>query len=143
MNFRIEKIITGESEIGDFGIEDLMDLEEFINVNIEDRQYGRSVTSFLWGFELFKFNGDLALFLKNEVAIWQSTKKCFVSNSHFDWNKFAGLTKVEALKLIKKECLNSIKRADLMKGKPKDFNTKLFIGEMKQVFDHYIKHNVA
>jgi hypothetical protein len=143
MKFAILTYITPESETGAFDLNDLKELEDFIKVNIAGRKYGPSVTRFIWGFDLFEFGGIFADYFKEEVIKWQPSLKQVTSHSHFDWNKFGKLSKVNAVKQIRKECLASIDRLGKATRKPKDFNVALFHDEMKQVFDHYVKHNVA
>lgn len=140
MKFEIPKYITPEGDDCDFGIEELEALEDFIKVNIKGRKYGEGVSKFSWGFNLFEYGGIFEKFVEPEKAVWLAKKKEILSPSHFDWKKFAKLSKMQALKLIKKECLLAILRADKLKEKPKTFNTKLFHSEVQQVFDYYIKH---
>jgi hypothetical protein len=142
MKFAILTYITPEHETGAFDLSDLKELEDFIKVNIAGRKYGSSVNRFEWGFDLFEFGGIFAGYFKEKVIKWQPSLKQVTSHSHFDWKKFARLSKINAVKLIRKECLDSIKRVDLLKRKPKDFKMELFHDEMKQVFDHYVKHNL-
>jgi hypothetical protein len=141
MDFEIKKYITPEDEFGKFSLDDLTALEEFIKVNIEDRKYGGQVKKFVWGFDLYDFKGLFIKFI-TDVTKWQPSLKQITSNSHFDWGKFRKLSKVQAVKQIKKECLEAIDRIEELSKKPKDFNVKLFHEEMKQVFDHYLKHNM-
>ena len=143
MKFVIQTYSTPEGETGAFDLNDLKDLEDFIKVNIASRKYGKSITRFLWGFDLFEYGGIFAGFFKEEGIKWQPSLKQVTSHSHFDWNKFAKLSKVQAAKLIRKECLAAIERLDKTTRKPKDFNVALFHDEMKQVFDHYLKHNLG
>lgn len=142
MKFQIKEYITPEGENPDFDINDLVELEEFININIKGRKYGTGVLKFSWGFNLFEHKGMFDKFVDKALPQWQEKGKTIISHSHFDWKKFAKLSKVSAAKLIKKECLLAIERVGKLKSRPKTFELALFHNEMGQVFDHYIKHNV-
>jgi hypothetical protein len=142
MKFEIKTYITPEGDLIHFNLDDLKELEAFIKVNIKDRKYGEGATKFIWGFILFESKGIFEKFVEKEVAVLQVSTKQVLSNSHFDWKKLPKLSKEDAVKLIRKECLAAIARIGELKRKPKNFNIKLFHDEMKQVFDHYIKHNL-
>ena|SRR5690606_17407285 len=142
MKFQIKEYITPEGENPNFDLNDLVELEEFVNANIQGRKYGTGVLKFSWGFNLFEYKGMFDKFVDKAAPQWQEKGKTMISHSHFDWKKFAKLSKVNAVKLIKKECLIAIERVQKLKGRPRTFNVPLFYSEVGQVLDHHIKHNL-
>ncbi len=139
MEFIIERTITVEYS-WDLLKVSLNDLEDFISKNLENKDYGLSVDKFVYGFELFKFNGSFAQFFKDKyVEIWRHSVKSFITNSSFDWELVKDFNEIQTLKLIQKEIVSSINRIDNMKRKPKDFDYKRFALDINLILSEYIK----
>lgn len=136
MEIEIKRIITNEFQNGNFDIIDLNKLEEYLNKSFENKNYGKSVVKYFFGFELYKFDGGFAKFFSNDIESWKTKSKWFVTNSHFDWNIIIKMNEKEIYETIKTEFLKSVDRIENMKRKPKDFDYKLFRKELEEVFDN-------
>jgi hypothetical protein len=141
MDFEIKILVTNEYYLGRYTTVDLNDLEDFVKARLDKKDYGESVIKFFWGFELYKFDGGFAQFFSNDITSWKHSSKWLVSNSHFDWNIFNNLPKNDAIIAMKKELLNSVKRIENMKKKPKSFDYNSLYADLDVIMDEYIKEN--
>ncbi len=138
MDFEIKRIITNEYSGGRYQTVDLNELEDFVKSKLHQKDYGASVIKFFWGFELYRFDGGFAQFFSNDITSWKHSLNWLVSNSHFDWNTFHKLSRLEALLTMKAEMLNSVLRIGEMKRKPKSFDYKALYVDLDVIIDEYI-----
>ncbi|MFN0290052.1 hypothetical protein [Pedobacter helvus] len=141
MDFEIKRLITNEYSGGRYETVDLNELEAFVKAKLQHNDYGASVVKFFWGFELYKFDGGFAQFFSNDITSWKHSLNWLVSNSHFDWDIFYNLGKLEALQAMKTELLNSVLRIGEMKRKPKSFDYKAFYVDLDNIIDEYMTGN--
>jgi hypothetical protein len=137
MKIEIRRTITVEYLTGNFQAVDLNDLEDFLNEKFHGKDYGNSVLKYVFGFDLYKFNGGFAQFLSNNVEIYKPKSNCYITNSHFDWNNVINLNPTETLSLIVEEFYKSIGRIENKKQKPKDFNYKNFQQDFIVIANEY------
>lgn len=137
MDIEIKRIITNEFHNGNFQTLDLNHLEDFLKEKFFEKDYGKSVVKYLFGFELYKFDGGFAQFFSNNIESWKIKPKWFVTNAHFDWNVLNGLSKKHTFELIKNNFLNSVDRIENMKRKPKDFDYKSFRKDLSLFLEEY------
>lgn len=142
MDFEIKRIITNEYNGGRYETVDLNELEAFVKAKLQHNDYGASVVKFFWGFELFKFNGGFAQFFSNDITSWKHSVNWLVSNSHFDWDIFHKLSRLEALQAMKTELLSSVLRIGEMKRKPKSFNYKALHFDLDHILDEYVASDI-
>ena len=138
MEFEIKQITTNELNYKNLNI-DLNDLEQFISSRLMKLNFGKAVDKYLWGFELYKFDGGFAQFFNNDIESWKYSTKRLVTNSHFDWNVVKDISKDELFELIKIEMLKSISRINEMKRKPKNFDYLAFQNSMEIILNDYKK----
>jgi hypothetical protein len=138
MEFEIKRTFTVEFPQENLSA-DLNNLEKYISDRIAHKSYGNSVVKYFWGFELFRFNGGFAQFLKNNIESWKYSVKWLVTNSHFDWNIVKDLEEQETIKLIRDEMLSSVGRIGNMKKKPKDFDYFKFQEDLDFILTEYLE----
>lgn len=89
---------------------DLVDLEELINDSLSLTEYGTSIQSFYYGFELFDFEGDFAeFFLKSkDYKSYRWKMNAIVINDQFDYHVFKKLNIAEQFNKVTHSILKSI-----------------------------------
>lgn len=118
---------------------DLNDIQDFINNNIVDKSFGKSINAIDFGFELYDFNGGFASFMK-QTANYQryGTKyKNYLVVKHFDYSQVKSLDEKQQYQLLKSKILEGINDYDNLKRKPKDFDKKEFYDTMENILTTY------
>jgi len=120
---------------------DLNDIQDFINNHIAGKTFGKSVTDFDFGFELYDYNGSLATFLKEteNYKRYGTKYKNYLVVKHFDYSQIKNFDKQQQYQLLKSKILEGINDYDDLKRKPKDFDKKGFYNIMESILAAYEK----
>ncbi len=137
MKIEIKCTITNEFQHDGFTLFDFNHFEEYLTRKFSEKDYGKSVVKYFWGFELYKFNGGFAQFFNDDIESWKFKNKWLVTNSHFDWNEMIKLNRKEVFEAMKVEFLNSVDRIENMARKPKNFDNKTFKKDLEIVLNAY------
>jgi hypothetical protein len=111
---------------------DLNDIQDFINNHIAGKTFGKSVTDFDFGFELYDYNGSLVAFLKEteNYKRYDTKYKNYLVVKHFDYSQIKNLDEQQQYQLLKSKILEGINDYDDLKRKPKDFDKEGFYNIM-------------
>lgn len=120
---------------------DLSDIQDFVNNRIAGKTFGKSVTDFDFGFELYDYNGSLAAFLKEteNYKRYGTKNKNYLVVKHFDYSQIKNLDEKQQYQLLKAKILESINDYDDLKRKPKDFDKDGFYNIMESILTAYEK----
>jgi hypothetical protein len=117
----------------------VLDLEKFINSKLAKTSFGSSVDKFHYGFEIFSFTGEFDGWFQQTQNIrrysWQN--KYLLSVGQIDWDKYKNCDKKDQFNMISQSVIESIKKLQLLKKKPKDFDLEAFENSIVNILKEY------
>jgi hypothetical protein len=123
---------------------DLNEIQDFINNRLAGKNFGTSIDTVDFGFELYDYNGGFADFLKQTIGLkrYGTKLKNYLVVKHFDYSQLKELSSEEQFRIIKAKILEGIIDYDTLKRKPKDFDYRAFYGTMEKILVEYEENSL-
>jgi len=137
MQFSIERTIAWDAERA-LRI-DLNALEDYLNSRLREAEFGTSVHTFHYGFELFGSASQVAGWFvqTKDYRSYRPKHKAFVSVGQVDAEELAKLDVAGQFRCVAKSILSSIENIGGMKRKPKDFRFMEFRDAVERLLQEY------
>lgn len=120
---------------------DTNQIEKFLNNQMRNSDFGKSINKVYFSFDIFDFDGNSATkYIDNERKYQYGRDKDFSFMEQYDSKQFLNQTKYEQIIYLHHGLLNAILRIKEMKRKPKEFNIDKFYNEINKLLTDYEKH---
>ncbi|MFC6439429.1 hypothetical protein [Bowmanella sp. JS7-9] len=137
----LEKQSVAEGELGRWRI-DMVDFEKYLTNKIKDLDFGQSIETYCFGFEIAdtKLWGEFFASTKEYIS-YRPKSKTLVSVGQIEWLSVKDLDFKSQLKRLAEAIVESATRVSVLKRKPKDFNYEYFAEVVKKLVLKYSSKN--
>lgn len=137
-NFRRTQTIEVDNKKIHF---DINEIEDTINNNLAGKTFGKSISRVDFGFELYDFNGEFSISMKQTEGYkrYGTKYKNYLVVKHFDYSVIKYFDGKQQFELLKNKILEGINDFETLTKKPKDFDKLKFHETMDTILTEYGK----